>query len=56
MLYKSDWLPIKEELADSDSCWRFCSSERSWKAMMGRRGYAFVRGGKVFDAIVTAMN
>ncbi|MES2470601.1 MAG: hypothetical protein V4675_25125 [Verrucomicrobiota bacterium] len=56
ILYKSDWLPIKEDLTDSDSCWRFSSSERSWKAMMGRRGYAFVRDGKVFDAIITAMN
>lgn len=56
VLYKSDWLPIKENLTDSDSCWRFCSSERSWEAMMGRGGYAFVRDGKVIDAIITVMN
>ena len=56
MLNDSDWAPIRDSLRETDTCWRFSSPDSTWQEMMGRSGYAFVRDGEPYDAIVTAMN
>jgi hypothetical protein len=47
------WERLKASMGEGDELWEFCSPPASWAHLMGREGYAVVRGGQVVDSIVT---
>jgi hypothetical protein len=49
------WERLKLSMADGDELWEFCSPPASWAHLMGRQGYAVVRGGEIVDSITSTM-
>lgn len=47
---------IKDIFRPGDEVWTFCSPPRTWAALMGRQGFAFVRDGVPYEQIITVMN
>jgi len=50
------WNPFISQLQTGDELWRFNSPEITWKNLMGRRGYAILRDGKVVAWLFTMMS
>ena len=58
------WERLKAKMRPGDELWKFCSSDKSWEMMIGRRGIALVREvsffgrrrKKIVACIVTIMN
>jgi hypothetical protein len=58
-----EWTPYREafsrialRMRDGDELWTFASPPDTWRALMGRRGVALVRQGKVIEQVVLEMN
>ena len=47
---------IKQALKPGDELWEFRSPQDTWKARMGRAGFAFVREGVPYDSILILMS
>ena len=50
------WERLKSNMLPGDELWEFCSPENTWIHLMGRQGYAVVRGGQVVDSLITSMS
>jgi hypothetical protein len=50
------WHDFKAEIRAGDLIYFFTSDKASWRALIGREGYALIRDGKVVDMLITAMS
>ncbi len=50
------WQEFKTKNQPGDELWYFCSPHKAWEDMMGWRGYAIFRKGKLVAQFTTAEN
>jgi hypothetical protein len=50
------WQDFKAQVQDNDVIYFFTSDKASWHGLIGREGYALIRGGKVIRVLITAMS
>jgi hypothetical protein len=51
-----DWSDFKKDIRADDLIYFFTSDKESWHGLIGREGYALIRGGKVIRVLITAMS
>jgi hypothetical protein len=51
-----EWEKFKTTIQKGDEVWYFCSPGETWQKLMGWRGYAIFRGGRLVRHYTTAEN
>lgn len=51
-----EWRELKRLMRPGDELWRFCSPQEEWDRHMGWQGLVAVRGGRLLEVVVTALN
>jgi hypothetical protein len=50
------WQDFKAQVQENDLIYFFTSDKASWRALIGREGYALIRGRRVIHVFITAMS
>jgi hypothetical protein len=51
-----EWKRFVSGILPGDEVWYFCSPRKTWENLMGSRGYAIFRAGKLVDHFTTLEN
>lgn len=51
-----EWDKFKTAIRSTDELWYFCSPHETWEKLMGCRGYAILRNGRLITHYTTAEN
>jgi len=50
------WRELASQMQDGDEIWLYSSPKEAWNMLMGWEGFLLIRGNKVIDSYMTAMN